>query len=194
MKLAYVTTSGRGRIDDLVAEVVRALSDDGLRIAGTVRVKPADPSGHPCDMDLRVLPDGPSFRISQPLGSGAKGCRLDGGVIEAIAVEVEARLTGADLLVVNKYGKLEAQGRGLATAVAMASEMMIPTLVGVNEMNAPDFLAFSDGDAVPVLPEVPSVLDWYRTVASGALGGRHSSSGPDKLSGQARRTSLGDLG
>jgi len=44
MKLAYVTMSGRGRIDDLMAEVVSALTDDGLRIAGTVRARPVDPS------------------------------------------------------------------------------------------------------------------------------------------------------
>ncbi|MEQ9040357.1 MAG: DUF2478 domain-containing protein [Silicimonas sp.] len=161
MKLAYVTVPGRGRIDDLVAEVVGAFEDDGLRLAGTARVKPADPSGHPCDMDLRVLPDGPGFRISQPLGPMAKGCRLDGGVIEAIAAEVEARLSGADLLVVNKFGKLEAQGRGLCPAITMAMEMGIPTLVGVNEMNVPEFNAFSDGAAEVLKPDVRSIRAWY---------------------------------
>lgn len=161
MKLAYVTVPGRGRIDDLVAEVVRAFADDGLRLAGTVRVRPADPTWHPCDMDLRVLPDGPGFRISQSLGSGAKGCRLDGGVIEAIASAVEVRLPGADLLIVNKFGKQEAQGRGLCRAISIAMEMGIPTLVGVNEINAPDFHAFSDGIAEPLTPDLRTLRKWY---------------------------------
>lgn len=161
MRLAYVTVQGRGRIDDLLAEAVGAFEADGLRLAGTVRVKPADPSGHPCDMDLRVLPDGPRFRISQPLGRMAKGCRLDGGVIEAIAAGVEARLAGADLLIVNKFGKLEAQGRGLCPAMAMAMEMEIPTLVGVNEMNLPDFRAFSEGAAEVLRPELRAIRSWY---------------------------------
>lgn len=163
MKLAYVTMSGRGRIDDLMAEVVSALTDDGLRIAGTVRARPIDPEAHPCDMDLRVLPDGPRFRISQPLGSAAKGCRLDGGVIEAIASAVEVSMPGADFLIVNKFGKLEAQGRGLCSAILMAMEMGIPTLVGVNEMNRPDFLAFADGLAQPVPPELGALRRWYRS-------------------------------
>lgn len=163
MKLAYVTVPGRGMIDDLIAEVVGAFEDDGLRLAGTARVKPADPSGHPCDMDLRVLPDGPGFRISQPLGRMAKGCRLDGGVIEAIASAVEEHMHRADLLIVNKFGKLEAQGRGLCSAITMAMEMGIPTLVGVNEMNVPEFNAFSDGAAEVLRPDLRAILDWYKS-------------------------------
>lgn len=161
MKIAYVTVQGRGRTDDLLAETARAFEEDGLRLAGTVRVKPADPSGHPCDMDLRVLPDGPGFRISQPLGRMAKGCRLDGGVIEAIAAEVEARMAGADILIVNKFGKLEAQGRGLCPAISMAMEMEIPTLVGVNEMNVPDFHAFSDGTVEALNPNLRAIRAWF---------------------------------
>jgi hypothetical protein len=61
MKLAYVTTSGRGRIDDLIAEAVRSFTANGLRLAGTMCARPAVPGGHRCDMDLRVLPDGPQF-------------------------------------------------------------------------------------------------------------------------------------
>lgn len=161
MKLAYITVQGRGRTDDLLAEVVRAFEDDGLRLAGTVRTKPADPSRHPCDMDLRVLPDGPGFRISQPLGRMAKGCRLNGGVIEAIATEVEARMAGADLLIVNKFGKLETQGRGLCPAIGIAMEMEIPTLVGVNGMNVQDFHAFSDGTAEALRPELSAIRSWF---------------------------------
>lgn len=164
MKLAYVTMSGRGRIDDLMAEVVSALTDYGLRIAGTVRARPVDFARHPCDMELRVLPDGPRFRISQPLGSAAKGCRLDGGIIEAIASAVEERAPAADSLIVNKFGKLEAQGRGLCPAITLAMELGIPTLVGVNEMNMPDFLAFSDGVAEYVVPNLGAILEWYNTM------------------------------
>jgi len=161
MQLAYVTISGRGAVDRFIEDVVTAFESDGLRLAGTVREKPADLLGHPCDMDLRVLPDGPAFRISQPLGSGAKGCRLDSGVIEHIAAAVEACLPEADILIINKFGKLEAQGRGLAPAISMALDMGIPILVGVNEMNTRDFLAFSDGVGESLLPDFHTVRAWY---------------------------------
>lgn len=164
MKLACVTMSGRGQTDSLIAELVENFEADGLQLAGTVRVRPADLGGHPCDMDLRVLPDGPEFRISQPLGPDAKGCRLDGGVIEAVAFTVEARLSSADLLIVNKFGKQEAQGRGLCPAISIAMEMEIPTLVGVNEMNAAEFHAFSDGIAEALPPELRAIHAWYEKV------------------------------
>lgn len=131
-------------------------------MAGTVREKPVDLLGHPCDMDLRVLPDGPAFRISQPLGSYARGCRLDSGVIETIAAAVEARLADADILIINKFGKQEAQGRGQCPAISIAMELGVPTLVGVNKMNVPDFHALSDGIAEPLSPEMHAVREWYR--------------------------------
>ena len=162
MRIAYVTLSGRGLIDDCLSEVVAALEAQGLALAGTVRVLPVDHRAHPCDMDLRVLPDGPVHRISQPLGVHAKGCRLDGGVIETIAAEVEARLSGAELLVVNKFGKQEALGRGLGPAIVMAMERDIPVLVGVNGLNLPDFSAFTAGLAEPIGPEPETALAWVR--------------------------------
>lgn len=160
MKLAYVTVPGRGMTDDLIDRIVCAFASDGLRLAGTVRASPVDPAGHRCDMDLRVLPDGSAFRISQPLGRGARGCRLDGGIMEAIAAEVEARLPGADLLIVNKFGKQEAQGRGLCPVILRAMELGIPTVVGVNEMNAPEFHAFADGVAEALPPDLCAVRAW----------------------------------
>lgn len=162
MKLAYISIPGRGETDAFIAEVAKALEAQGLRLAGTSRSGEIDAGGHPCDMDLRVLPDGPVFRISQPLGKGARGCRLDGGIIESIAAEVEARLSGADLLVVNKFGKQESQGRGLCPAISMALELGIPTLVGVNEMNIPDFRTFSDGVAELLAPDQHAIRAWYR--------------------------------
>lgn len=161
MQLAYITMPGRGAVDEFIAEVVKTFERDGLRMAGTVREKPADLQGHPCDMDLRVLPDGPVFRISQPLGSGARGCRLDTSVIESIAAAVEARLHDAHILIINKFGKQEAQGRGLCPAISRAMELGVPTLIGVNKMNGPDFCAFSDGIAEPLPPEMHAVREWY---------------------------------
>lgn len=161
MQLAYVTLSGRGQIDALIAKTVEMFEREGVRLAGTVQDKPVDPSGHPCDMDLRILPDGPAFRISQPLGLGANGCRLDGGVIESIATAVEARLCDADILIINKFGKQEVHGRGLCPAILAALEAGVPTLVGVNEMNAPDFHTFAGGISKTLPPELHAIRAWY---------------------------------
>lgn len=159
--LAFVTAEGRGAVDDVIAAAVDLMQAGGVRLAGTVRSLPAGPGAHRCDMDLRALPDGPSFRISQPLGPGARGCRLDGGLIEAIAAEAEARLAHADLLVVNKFGRQECLGRGFRPVIARAMALGIPVVVGVNALNLAEFLAFAGGMAEALDPSPGAVLDWF---------------------------------
>jgi hypothetical protein len=160
MDIAYVTLSGRGLIDDCLAEAVADLEARGFRLAGTVRVLPADPHAHACDMDVRVLPDGPSRRISQPLGTLSQGCRLDTDAVETLALAVESRISGADLLVVNKFGKQEAAGRGLRQAIVMAIEADIPVLIGVNGLNLPEFLAFVGNQAVRIEATPEDIVRW----------------------------------
>ncbi len=160
MKIAYVTLSGRGLIDDCLAEAVAELEGCGFRLAGTVRVLPADPHSHACDIDVRVLPDGPSRRISQPLGALSKGCRLDADAIETLSVAVESRIAGADLLVVNKFGKQEAAGRGLRQAIVMAIDADIPVLIGVNGLNLSEFLDFVGDQAEQIEGKPEEIVSW----------------------------------
>jgi hypothetical protein len=160
MQLGYVTVQGRGLIDDCLFEAVALMQARGLRPSGTVRSAPVDPGAHPCDMDLRVLPDGPVFRISQALGQGARGCRLDAEQIETLAATVEARVPGSDLLVVNKFGKQECLGRGLRPAIVMALDLGLPVVVGVNALNEQEFLSFAAGAAVRLTADPHAVLAW----------------------------------
>ena len=68
MKIAYTMAAGRGDTDLLLSSVARRLSDTGLRVCGTVQINSEREMDDPCDMDVKVLPDGPVIRISQALG------------------------------------------------------------------------------------------------------------------------------
>jgi len=157
MRIAYVSLPGRGETDACLAAAVALLAAQGLRLAGTVQHNPPRPGRGVCDMDLQVLPDGPVLRISQDLGTGARGCRLDSGVLETAVAEVERRLDGAALLVVNKFGKQEASGRGMVPVIAEAVGRDLPVLVGVNALNLPAFLEFTGGAGV-ALPDDPGAI------------------------------------
>ena len=99
-------------------------------------------------MDLRVLPDGPVIRISQSLGREARGCRLDSSALEQSVALVQAALeTAPDLMIINKFGKHEAEGRGFRPLIAEALSRDIPVLVGVNGLNEQKFIDFSGGTA-----------------------------------------------
>ncbi len=161
MPIAYVTLPGRGATDALIAEAVGLVTQ--ARLAGTVQRDVVRAERTLCDMELVVLPDGPVFRINQDRGEAARGCRLDGGALEEAVVAVAARLPGAEALVVNKFGKLEAQGRGYVPLIAEAMARDLPVLVGVNGLNLPDLLAFCDGLALALPPEPTAIADWLKT-------------------------------
>jgi hypothetical protein len=67
-------------------------------------------------MELTVLPRGPALCISQDLGAGARGCQLDPGALERAVARVDMSLAedAPELLIVNKFGKREAEGHGFA--------------------------------------------------------------------------------
>jgi hypothetical protein len=154
LNIRYVSLEGRGRTDACVTAAVRRMMADGLRLSGTFALETVDPT---CDMLLQVLPDGPVIRINQNLGREAKGCRLDGTALEQAVMEVAARTRDAQLLIVNKFGKLEASGRGYVPLITAALDRGLPVLIGVSALNLPDLLAFT-GDLAQALPESPTEI------------------------------------
>jgi nucleoside-triphosphatase THEP1 len=107
------------------------------------------------------------IRISQSLGREARGCRLDAEGLERAVSETEMQLTrGADILIVNKFGKQEAAGRGFRPLIAEALDRGADVLVGVNPLNLRALLDFTDDLAVQLAPDARLISDW---VAGGTI-------------------------
>lgn len=163
MRIAYTMAPGRGDTDLLMAACADRLQAMGLRLCGTVQINSERDDCDPCDMDVRVLPDGPVLRISQSLGRGSRGCRLDPSALETAVGLAETELAkGADVLLINKFGKHEAEGRGFRDVIADALSRGIPVIVGLNALNKPAFLDFTEGLATAVNPDVASLLAWLQ--------------------------------
>ncbi|SEN51248.1 Protein of unknown function [Gemmobacter aquatilis] len=162
MRIGYVFLPERGATDAVLTEVAAHLLAEGVPVAGAVQSNTG--CDIHCDMDVRVLPDGPVIRISQRLGAGSSGCRLDAGALEVAVMEVAARLAGARLLVVNKFGKHEAEGRGFRQMLAEVAGDGVPVLIGINSMNRQAFFDFAGDLAEEVAPE--RALDWARLVVA----------------------------
>jgi hypothetical protein len=165
MNIAYTMAPARGHTDLLLFNFARSVLERGLRPVGIVQINTERDAASPCDMDVQVLPDGPVIRISQSLGHLSKGCRLDPSALEQAVGLVEARLVeGADCLIINKFGRLEAEGHGFRSVIADALARNIPVLVGLNRLNADAFLAFSDGLAVQLPPSESDLLEWLSMI------------------------------
>ncbi len=161
MKIAYTMAPGRGDTDLLLQQVAHHMAAAGFRSTGTVQINTDGCADGPCDMDVQILPDGPALRISQSLGRASKGCRLDPAALETAVGLVSAQLErGADLLIVNKFGKHEADGRGFRSVIADAIAKDIPVLVGVNALNLDAFHAFVGPDVVRLEPSVDGIAVW----------------------------------
>ncbi len=167
MNIAYTMSPGRGDTDLILARLAGELEARGLRCCGTVQINTERADTHLCDMDVMILPKGPVLRISQNLGANARGCRLDPAALEDAVGLVEQGLTQqTDLLIINKFGKHEADGRGFRDIIATGLAMDIPVLVGLNVMNKPAFEAFAGDLAVQLEPTQEALLAWVQSVTA----------------------------
>ncbi len=164
-QIAYTMSPGRGATDRMLWALGERLLAGGWRVCGVVQVNSDCGPDRACDMDVKVLPEGPLLRISQSLGPGARGCRLDAGALEAAVATVARSLeAGADVLLVNKFGKHEAEGRGFRPLIAEALARDVPVIVGVNTLNLPALEAFADGLALEVPPDLELLSAWVADV------------------------------
>lgn len=161
MKIAYTMAPGRGDTDLLLSRVTQRITEMGWRVCGTVQINSERETDGPCDMDVKVLPDGPIIRISQTLGEHSRGCRLDTSALEDAVGHVTQEISkGADVLVINKFGKHEAEGHGFRDVIADALVNNIPVLVGLNQLNLDAFKAFAGGLEVVLKPEENELFEW----------------------------------
>lgn len=169
MPLALVRLAPAGVGDDALAGLAAGLAVRGLRVAGAVQINTRPAPDERCDMDLRILPQGRILRISQSLGPGADGCRLDAGALEQAAAAACLGLDHADVLIVNKFGRQEAAGRGFRELIGEAMLRGLPVLTGLGEDGRAAFEVFAGGLATELKPDPDSVLRWIAAVRAASL-------------------------
>lgn len=137
----------------------------GYRVLGLVQRRASD--DRPCagDVILYDLSGEESFVISQRLGEGSSCCSVDpSGVAEASVVLRRALDPPPDLLVVNKFGKLEADGGGFIDEIMIAAVSGVPVLTSVHERHLNQWLDFTGEFGARLLPQASSISSWWRMV------------------------------
>jgi len=142
----------------------------GLRVAGVLQhLVCSDAAGH-CDVALEELTTGLRTDLFEDRGPGASGCRLDMAALAEVNAQV-ARSLDADpeLLILNKFGKVEAEGRGLLDLVAIAVDRGIPVVIGVPIRNLEAWRNFAGGLSVEFSCDPSEVADWLNRTFSIAV-------------------------
>lgn len=118
---------------------------------------------------LQSIATGTGFPMFQDLGPGSTACCIDPvGVAlagEAVRQEIGA---GCDLVLLNRFGKLEAGREGLMPAFAAAVEAEVPLLTSVAPAYREAWERFAAPLHVTLPPEADALEEWWRSVSAAA--------------------------
>ncbi|MFT3690462.1 DUF2478 domain-containing protein [Paenirhodobacter sp.] len=159
MRLAAVVFDDDS-VDTVMADALAALP--GKRVLGYLQTR-RDQNDCDCSqIALTALHDGSRRVITQNLGRESQGCSLDPAALAEVAGLLETQLSGRpDLLVLNRFGKIEAEGGGMRAVLEQALEAGIPILLAVNRKHLPAWRDYCGGLA----EELPCDVDTIRNFA-----------------------------
>ncbi len=143
--LALVYSDGLAA-DQIISNLGYKIRDAGIAVAGLVQHNKFIRERTRCNMELEELASGIVLKISEDRGEEARGCRIDRGAMSEAANLLSSSLEREpDLLILNKFGKLEAEGRGLRDILSDAVQLGVPIVVGVPYRNIEQWRAFTGG-------------------------------------------------
>ena len=161
LNLAAVVYQPADDVDDLLARFAGDLIRGGHRLGGIVQRNTKGDRGQRERMEVIDLMTGRAVRICQDLGKDAAACRLNpAGLAEAATAVSRAVAAGVELVVVNKFSKQEAAGRGLRAEIADAVTAGLPLLTAVPENCYDAWMRFTGGFGTTLLCERRIVEDW----------------------------------
>lgn len=154
---------GPGQDPDAVLRGFAAdLAARGFRAVGMVQ------AGACADSSLSavLLPGGETLLLAQDFDPAARGCRLDLARLQRAADQVaEAMAQGADLVIINRFGKRERDGKGLAHLIERALHADIPVVIAVGQENFADWIKFADGMSVKLACNRHALDAWWTNVS-----------------------------
>ncbi|NEW86942.1 MULTISPECIES: DUF2478 domain-containing protein [Rhodopseudomonas] len=133
--------------DRVLGEFAADLNSRGYRAVGLVQIGPRgdDTRG----LSARLVHSGEQVTLYQDLGPLAQGCRLDPGrLLDAGARVAGAMAGGADLLIINRFGQQESEGKGLLHLIVEALSADIPLVIAVPSHRFDAWIRFADGMSV----------------------------------------------
>lgn len=161
LAVTAIRFSDGDRIDELLETVVRAVQSRGYPVAGYLQRETPDGPGCCPATFLEDVSSGERLRITQALGAGSRGCRLDP---QALA-DVSGRLLSAvgpatELLVLNRFGKGESDGQGFRAVIENACSLGVPVLTAVRATYEPFWNEFTAGPGVFLPADAEAATRW----------------------------------
>jgi len=168
LPIAAIVHDGKHMADSTLLDFVADLRAQGWVLRGLVSGVTVcqTPGANPCTLRVvRDLHTGKVYPISQNLGKGSVACCLDvGALLDAASVLHRARESAPDLVVINRFGILEADGDGFAQEMLALMTDGIPVLTVVSRSYLEVWRTFTGGLAQELAPERAALTAWARTL------------------------------
>lgn len=148
--------------DAVLRDFATELTRRGGRVVGMVQ------AGQCADSSLSavLVHNGEKILLAQDFDPAASGCRLDLARLHNAGERVAAALAaGADLLIVNRFGKRERDGEGLLHLMLRALDADTPVVIAVSSEHFADWIKFAGGMCVKLTCDRDALDHWWRTVS-----------------------------
>jgi hypothetical protein len=147
--------------DTVLRDLAADLNARGFRVVGMVQ------AGQCADSSLSavLVHSGEKLLLAQDFDPNASGCRLDIDRLQNAGARVADALdAGADLLIINRFGKRERDGKGLGYLIDRARDAGIPVVIAVSSQRLADWIAFA-GETLRLACDRTALDAWWRDLA-----------------------------
>jgi hypothetical protein len=162
--LPYDTTTD---VDAILTASVDLIRARGIAAGGLLQRSGERLSNGRSVMWVDDIVTGQTIRLDLPRGAGARACLLDPDALARVACLLQNTIeSGAELIVVNRFGHAESEGHGLRAEIAAAIFSGAAVLIAVRDSRLNDLRGFLCGP-VSLLPPVPgAIADWAELAAA----------------------------
>jgi hypothetical protein len=160
--LAALVYQPRQYPDAVLRGFATDLNARGFRAVGMVQ------TGQCADSSLSavLLHNGEKLLLAQDFDPAASGCRLDLGRLHNAGERIsEAMRQGADLVVINRFGKRERDGKGLGYLIERALDADIPVVIAVAGDRFADWIKFAGGMTVKLACQRTALDQWWNNLS-----------------------------
>lgn len=148
----------------LLAAAAAAWSKAGMRVVGLLARNTS--SDELCSAGfLRDIASQDDYSVRLDASPALTTCHLDAAGMETACAALLEQIPSADIVVLSKFGKLEAMQRGLWAAFKAAAAADKPLLTTVSDKHVAAWKAFAPASAW-IDAGLPAIGEWWRTVAS----------------------------
>ena len=131
-RIAALQGASSATLQSTLEAFAQRLVGRGLRVAGVIEIACEREGGGCKRLSVRDLVSGEEIPITQELGAGSTACNLDPAGLIAACGRIERAIDfGAEIVILSKFGKLEAARGGFSDAFRAALLADIPVVTAV---------------------------------------------------------------